>query len=35
MTNEETKKYREFLESELEKIKDKDSKTNGKKIDIE
>ena len=35
MTNEETKRYREFLESELEKIKGKDSKTNGKKIDIE
>jgi len=32
MTNEETKRYREFLESELKKIEVQNSKENGKKI---
>ena len=35
MTNEETKRYREFLESELKKIEGQTSKENGKKIKIE
>ena len=35
MTNEETKRYREFLESELKKIEEQNSKENGKKIKIE
>ena len=35
MTNEETKRYREFLESELKKIEGQKSKENGKKIKIE
>ena len=35
MTNEETKRYREFLESELKKIEGQNSKENGKKIKIE
>jgi len=35
MTNEETKRYREFLESELKKIEVQNSKENGKKIKIE
>ena len=35
MTEEETKRYKEFLELELKKINDEKSKTNGKKIKIE
>jgi len=35
MTNEETTKYKEFLESELKKIQEKEGKRNGKKIKIE
>jgi DNA-binding PadR family transcriptional regulator len=35
MTDDETKKYREFLESELKKIQEKDGKKKGKEIKIE
>ena len=35
MTEDETKRYKEFLELELKKINDEKSKTNGKKIKIE
>jgi DNA-binding PadR family transcriptional regulator len=35
MTDEETKKYRQFLESELKKIQEKDGKKKGKEIKIE
>ena len=35
MTEEETKRYKEFLETELKKMNDEKSKTNGKKIKIE
>ncbi len=35
MTNEETQKYRKFLQDELKKIDDKDTKTKGKEIKIE
>jgi len=35
MTNEETTKYKEFLESELKKIQEKEVKKKGKKIKIE
>ncbi len=35
MTEEETKKYKQFLESELKKIQEKDVKKKGKKIKIE
>ncbi|MGH1568090.1 MAG: PadR family transcriptional regulator [Nitrosopumilus sp.] len=35
MTDEETKKYRQFLESELKKIQEKDVKKKGKEIEIE
>ena len=35
MTDEETKKYKQFLESELEKIQEKDVKKKGKEIKIE
>ena len=35
MTEEETKKYREFLELELKKMKEKDLDKNGKKIKID
>ena len=35
MTDEETKKYREFLESELKKVQEKDGKKKGKEIKIE
>ena len=35
MTNEETKKYKHFLESELKKIQEKDVKKKGKEIKIE
>lgn len=35
MTDEETKKYRHFLESELKKIQEKEVKKKGKKIKIE
>ncbi len=35
MTDEETKKYRQFLESELKKIQEKDGKKKGKEIEIE
>jgi len=35
LTEDETKKYKEFLESELKKIQDKDAKRKGKEIKIE
>jgi len=35
MTEEETRKYREFLELELKKMKEKDLDKNGKKIKID
>jgi len=35
MTDEETKKYRQFLESELKKVQEKDVKKKGKEIKIE
>jgi len=35
LTEDETKKYKEFLELELKKIQDKDAKKNGKEIKIE
>ncbi|WP_300325426.1 PadR family transcriptional regulator [Nitrosopumilus sp.] len=35
MTDEETKKYKQFLESELKKIQEKDVKKKGKEIKIE
>ena len=35
MTDDETKKYRQFLESELKKVQDKDVKKKGQKIKIE
>ncbi len=35
LTEDETKKYKEFLESELKKIQDKDAKKKGKEIKIE
>ena len=35
MTDDETKKYREFLESELKKVQEKDGKKKGKEIKIE
>ena len=35
MTDEETKKYKHFLESELKKIQEKDVKKKGKEIKIE
>jgi len=35
MTDEETKKYREFLESELKKVQEKDGKKKAKEIKIE
>ena len=35
MTDEETKKYKHFLESELKKIQEKELKKNGKEIKIE
>ena len=35
MTEDETKRYKEFLELELKKINDEKSKTNGKQIKIE
>ena len=35
MTDEETKKYRHFLESELKKIQEKEVKKKGKEIKIE
>ena len=35
MTDEETKKYNQFLESELKKIQEKDEKKKGKEIKIE
>jgi hypothetical protein len=35
MTEEETKKYRDFLELELKKIQEKDLDKNGKKIKID
>jgi hypothetical protein len=35
LTEDETKKYKEFLELELKKIQDKDVKKKGKEIKIE
>jgi len=35
MTDDETKKYRQFLESELKKVQDKDAKKKGREIKIE
>ncbi|MDH3696028.1 MAG: PadR family transcriptional regulator [Nitrosopumilus sp.] len=35
MTDDETKKYRQFLESELKKVQDKDTKKKGQEIKIE
>ena len=35
MTEEETKKYKQFLESELKKVQEKDGKRKGKEIKIE
>ena len=35
MTDEETKKYKQFLESELKKVQEKDGKKKGKEIKIE
>ena len=35
MTDEETKKYKQFLESELKKVQEKDTKKKGKEIKIE
>ncbi|MFB5621265.1 MAG: PadR family transcriptional regulator, partial [Nitrosopumilus sp.] len=35
MTDEETKKYKQFLESELKKVQEKDVKKKGKEIKIE
>ena len=35
MTDDETKKYRQFLESELKKVQEKDAKKKGREIKIE
>jgi len=35
MTDEETNKYKQFLESELKKVQEKEVKKKGKKIKIE
>jgi len=35
MTDDETKKYRQFLESELKKVQEKDAKKKGQEIKIE